>query len=68
MHENFPECRGFAWHDGYAASSMSESATADVARSIRNQIELHRVRTFAEEYREFLRENGMPFEEKYLLE
>jgi hypothetical protein len=27
-----------------------------------------REKTFAEEYREFLRENGIPFEEKYLLE
>jgi hypothetical protein len=67
LHENFPGCRGFAWQDGYAAFSVSESATAEVARYIRNQAEHHRVKTFAEEYREFLRENGIPFEEKSLL-
>jgi REP element-mobilizing transposase RayT len=67
LREHFPECRGFAWQDGYAAFSVNESDTAKVATYIRNQVEHHRVRTFEEEYRAFLRENGIPFEVKYLL-
>jgi hypothetical protein len=40
----------------------------DTRQQNRTNPSIVRVKTFAEEYREFLRENGIPFEEKYLLE
>jgi len=51
---------------GYAAFSVSKSKIPDVVRYIKNQREHHRVKTFQEEYLEFLRENGIEYDERYL--
>ncbi|WP_395746208.1 IS200/IS605 family transposase [Prosthecobacter sp.] len=57
---------GFAWQAGYGAFSVSESNVPKVANYIRNQEEHHRVKTFQEEYREFLARHKMPFDERYV--
>src|SRR5438445_8781859 len=44
----------FAWGRGYGAFSVSESNVAQVAAYIAGQEEHHRVRTFADELREFI--------------
>jgi putative transposase len=49
----------FAWGRGYGAFSVSESNLDQVARYIANQEEHHRVRTFAEELREFIDRHGL---------
>jgi putative transposase len=49
----------FAWGRGYGAFSVSESNVARVARYIADQEEHHRVRTFAEELREFIDRHGL---------
>jgi REP element-mobilizing transposase RayT len=46
--------RKFAWSRGYGAFSVSQSNVNRVARYIADQEEHHRVRTFAEELKEFL--------------
>jgi len=48
----------FAWARGYGAFSVSESNVAQVAAYITGQEEHHRVRTFAQEYEEFIRRHG----------
>ena len=57
---------GFSWQAGYGAFSVSESNVPKVANYIRNQEEHHRVKTFQEEYREFLARHKMPFDERYV--
>ena len=56
----------FAWQAGYGAFSVSESNVTKVANYIRNQEEHHRVKTFQEEYREFLKKHQVPFDERYV--
>ena len=49
----------FAWARGYGAFSVSQSNVDQVARYIADQEEHHRVRTFAEELREFIDRHGL---------
>lgn len=56
----------FAWQEGYGAFAVSRSNVDAVRAYIRNQEEHHRRRSFQEEYREFLLENGVSFDERYL--
>ena len=49
----------FAWGRGYGAFSVSESNVGRVARYIADQEEHHRLRTFAEELREFIDRHGL---------
>ena len=57
---------GFAWQAGYGAFSVSESNVPKVANYIRDQEEHHRVKTFQEEYREFLSKHKIQFDERYV--
>ncbi len=45
----------FSWGRGYSAFSVSESQLERVVQYVKNQEEHHRVKTFAEEYEEFLK-------------
>ena len=56
----------FAWQEGYAAFTVSASATDDVRRYIENQDEHHRDRSFREELKLMLIRSGVKFEERYL--
>jgi REP element-mobilizing transposase RayT len=49
----------FAWGRGYGAFSVSHSNVDQVARYIADQEEHHRLRTFAEELREFIDRHGL---------
>ena len=49
----------FAWGRGYGAFSVSQSNVDQVARYIAEQEEHHRIRTFAEELREFIDRHGL---------
>jgi len=46
----------FSWQGGYGAFSVHPSQVAQVKSYIRNQDEHHRIRSFQEEYLDFLRE------------
>lgn len=58
----------FEWQKGYGAFTVSYSNVEVVRKYIRNQKMHHRVRSFREEYIEFLRRHGIEFEERYLFE
>jgi len=49
----------FAWQNGYAAYSVSESQLERVFRYIRNQKEHHQKKTFIQEYDEFIFAHGL---------
>ncbi|PYK78211.1 MAG: transposase [Verrucomicrobia bacterium] len=49
----------FAWGRGYGGFSVSESNVKRVAEYIAGQEEHHRVRTFADELREFAERHGL---------
>jgi putative transposase len=54
----------FAWGRGYGAFSVSESNVPQVARYIADQEEHHRVRTFAEELKEFIDRHGLHWKDE----
>ena len=56
----------FAWQEGYGAFTVAGHECADLIRYIRGQEEHHRVRTFQEEYRDYLARYGVAFDERYL--
>jgi REP element-mobilizing transposase RayT len=66
IHEEFSDLRSFSWQDGYAAFGVSKSNIPKVIKYIQNQREHHRRKTFQEEYLEFLRENNVEYDERYL--
>jgi putative transposase len=57
----------FHWQDGYSAFTLGRKGIEDVRRYIATQAEHHRTKTFAEEYRQFLKAHGIEFDERYLL-
>ena len=58
--------QNFSWQGGYSGYSVSQSKVDVVGRYIQNQKEHHKHQTFKEEYVQFLRENGVDFNEEYL--
>lgn len=58
--------QGFAWQGGYAGYSVSQSVVAKVERYIDNQKEHHKTISFQDEYRKFLDEYGIDYDENYL--
>jgi len=66
VHSTFPDRRQFAWQAGYGAFSVSFSSLADAKEYIGHQAEHHRVRTFQDEYREFLRRHELEWDERYV--
>ena len=66
VRETIPSHGDFAWQAGYGAFSVSQSGLDQVKRYIANQAEHHRVRTFQEEFLEFLKRLDVPYDERYL--
>lgn len=58
--------QGFAWQGGYAGYSVSQSVVENVVRYIDNQKEHHKVISFEDEYRKFLEEYNVDYDENYL--
>ena len=67
MKENgkFPAFEG--WQDGYGAFTYSVREKDMIINYIKNQKEHHRSESFHDEYKRLLIENGIEFDEKYLL-
>ncbi len=61
-----PEYRGFFWQRGYGAFSVSPSQLDAALAYVDNQEEHHRVRSFQEEYRDFLKKHGVECDERYV--
>ena len=66
IHETFPNLRGLAWQEGYAAFSIGISAVDDTIAYIRRQEEHHRHRTFREEVTLFLERHGIAHDDATL--
>jgi putative transposase len=66
MHEEFSRLWNFGWQDGYGAFTVNKSNIPNVISYIQNQREHHRKKTFQEEYLDFLRQNGVEYDERYL--
>jgi len=58
----------FLWQEGYGAFSYSHSQIGNVYNYVLNQENHHHIKTFKEEYFEFLKEFEIEFNEKYLFE
>lgn len=63
--ENFED--RFAWQEGYAAFTISPSATNSVKRYIANQERHHAKYSFVDELKELLAKAGIEYDERYLL-
>ncbi len=57
---------GFEWQEGYGAFTVGVSQKESVRDYIAGQEEHHRLRTFQEEYVEFLKRSGVEYDERYL--
>ncbi|MDN3678230.1 IS200/IS605 family transposase [Flavobacterium paronense] len=56
----------FEWQEGYGAFSYSKSDLNNVIKYIRNQEQHHAVKTFREEYLEFLKLFEVDYDERYI--
>jgi putative transposase len=56
----------FHWQNGYGAFSIGKSEVNAVRTYIENQEEHHKVKTFQEEFRAFLYEYEMKYDEQYI--
>jgi len=66
MHDMFPPLKHFSWQRGYAASTVSQSNVDEVRRYIAKQKEHHRKVSFRDEFVQFLKANGIEYDERYL--
>ena len=55
------------WQEGYGAFTYSIKDKDRLIEYVKNQQEHHATKTFKEEYLELLQEQGIEFDEKYLL-
>lgn len=58
----------FEWQEGFGAFSYSHSQIPNVVKYIENQEEHHKVKTFREEYLEFLKLYDVDFKPEYVFE
>ena len=58
--------RDFVWQNGYGAFSVSQSKIEVVKNYIFNQEEHHRKITFQDEFRKFLKEYQVEYDEQYV--
>jgi REP element-mobilizing transposase RayT len=56
----------FRWQTGYGAFSIGRSEVARVRSYIENQERHHKAKTFQQEYRGFLEQYGIEYDEQYV--
>ena len=66
MHDVFPELEHFSWQRGYGAFTVSQSNVDDVRRCVAKQKEHHLKVSFRDEFIEFLKANGIEYDERYI--
>ena len=64
--KTLPDCKTFAWQEGYGLFTVSVSQKDAVLRYIKNQEEHHKKQTFEEEFKAFLVAHGVQYNEKFL--
>ena len=65
VHEEIGQ-RSFAWQEGYAAFTVSATVRDAVRKTISNQEEHHRLKSFREEFVELLEKAGVEYDPRYL--
>ena len=60
------EYANFYWQDGYGVFSVSAKRVDNVIEYIKNQHNHHQKMSFKDEYRKFLIEYGIEFDERYV--
>ena len=58
----------FSWQEGYAVFTYSHSQVNTVIKYLINQEEHHKVKSFQDEYREFMERFNVNYDEKYLFD
>jgi REP element-mobilizing transposase RayT len=66
MHEVFPELKDFSWQREYGAFTVSQSSVEEVRRYIAKQKEHHQRVSFRDEFIQFLRANGIEYDERFV--
>ena len=66
MHDVFPSLKRFSWQRGYGAFTVSQSNVDEIRRYIAKQKEHHRKVSFRDEFIEFLKANGIEYDERYI--
>jgi len=61
-----PDLGGFRWQRGYGVFSVNPNGLDDLRNYIDNQEEHHRERDFQKEYLEFLKSEGIEYDERYV--
>jgi putative transposase len=65
MHDDLG-LREFQWQEGYGAFAVSYSNIDQVKTYIATQAEHHRIKTFQDEFRDFLRRHNLEWDERYV--
>jgi putative transposase len=66
MHNVFPALEDFSWQRGYGAFTVSQSNVEQVRRYIAKQKEHHATISFRDEFIQFLKVNGIEYDERYV--
>ena len=66
MHDVFPTMAEFSWQRGYAAFTVSQSNVEAVQSYISRQKEHHLKVSFRDEFIQFLKENQIEYDERYI--
>ena len=66
MHDVFPSLKNFSWQRGYGAFTVSQSSVEAVRRYIARQKEHHRKTSFRDEFIQFLKENAIKYDERFI--
>ncbi|MEN6625709.1 MAG: IS200/IS605 family transposase [Candidatus Sumerlaeia bacterium] len=68
IHATFPGHNDFYWQSGGGIFTVSQSVVPHLTNYIQNQAKHHKKRSFAEEYIEFLKINGIEYDERNLFD
>ena len=66
MHDVFPSVKNFSWQRGYGAFTVSHSNVNEVRRYIAKQKQHHRKVSFRDEFIQFLKANGIRYDERFI--
>ena len=66
VHKEYGMGGSFAWQTGYRAFSVSHSNAPAVVKYIQAQEEHHKKVSFQEEFVQFLKRNGVQYDERFL--
>jgi REP element-mobilizing transposase RayT len=66
MHDVLPSLEDFCWQRGYGAFTVSHSNVEEVRRYIARQKEHHRKVSFRDEFIQFLKANGIEYDERFI--